>query len=148
MSRLVVFTFDTVRDAGQARLALRELERRGSLVLDDALIVEREAAGRVRRRRDRSSAALIGAVVGGLMGVPLVFTFTPISILFGVGAGGAIGRLALASGPRVDEEFVDSAEGALRPGTSRAASPGAPRRRGRDRGCPARAPTACPRGRR
>ncbi len=116
MSRLVVFTFDTMRDARQARSALKELEKRGSLALDDALVVVREAAGQIKRQRDLSTATLIGAIVGGLMGVPLVFVFTPVSILFGAGAGAAIGMLA--SGPRVDEEFVDSTEGALRPGTS------------------------------
>ncbi len=116
MSRLVVFTFEGTRDARQARRALHELEQNGSLALDDALVIVREASGAINRRRDFSTATVIGAVVGGLMGVPLVFMFTPVSILFGVSVGGAIGRLA--GRRRVDEEFVDSAEGALRPGTS------------------------------
>ena len=116
MSRLVVFTFESSTDARQARSALKKLEKRGSLSMDDALVVVREAAGQIKRQRDLSTATLIGAIVGGLMGVPLVFMFTPVSILFGAAAGAAMGMLA--TGPRVDEEFVDSAAGALQPGNS------------------------------
>jgi uncharacterized membrane protein len=116
MSSVAVYTFDTTREAAQARVALKKLEKRGLMAADDALVVVREASGQIRRQRGLSARMLFGAIVGGLVGMPLVFMFTPISILFGAAVGGAIGRLA--DGPRLDEEVVDSTEGALQPGTS------------------------------
>ncbi len=45
------------------------------------------------RQRERARAMLLGALVGGLVGVPLIFMFTPISILFGLGAGALLATL-------------------------------------------------------
>jgi uncharacterized membrane protein len=116
MSRTVVFTFDTVDAATEARAALKNLEKSHALALDDALVLVKDADGRLRRRCDRCSAIIMGAAAGGLMGLVLTFMFPVVSVVFGVVAGGLIGGLFIAS--RADKELVTDAEAALRPGMS------------------------------
>ena len=69
MSRVVVFTFDAPGKALQARTALRDLEKRGTLALDDAVVLTKDGTGQVRRRREPYYGVLVGAAVGGLMGL-------------------------------------------------------------------------------
>ncbi len=116
MSRPIVFTFDTPEGAAQARAALKDLERSGALKLDDAVVVADDVAGKIHQHRDPSRAVLVGAVAGGLVGIPLFFVFPGIGVVFGAAVGGLIGRLV--SGRRIDGDLVHDANGALRPGSS------------------------------
>ncbi len=118
MCRLVVFTFDSPAEAGQTRNALKDFEKRKAISLDDAVVLARNAEGRLTRRRDRdTTTTVIGAIVGGVMGLLLIFMFPVIGILFGATAGALVGRLWL-SNERVDREAIADAEATLAPGNS------------------------------
>jgi uncharacterized membrane protein len=116
MSRLAVFTFDSAGAASQVRSALRDLEKRKELGLDDAMVLARDQAGSVSRRGNRSRAVLAGAIAGGVTGLLLTFMFPVIGILFGAGAGALLVRLL--QNQRIDADEVTTVEAALRPGTS------------------------------
>lgn len=116
MSRLLVFTFDSPTQAQEARSMLRDLEKRNVVGLDDVLVLVKDAGGKIQRQRDLSRAVLIGAIVGALFGLPFIFLFPVISVIFGAAAGALIGRLLIDQ--RVEEEFIVDAERALRPNTS------------------------------
>ncbi len=115
MSRLVALTFDAPGEAGQARAALRDLERRGSLGLNDVAVVVKDAGGQVSVRHDAPSV-VAGAIVGGVMGLGLMFMFPIIGIFFGAGAGALISRLF--AGRRLDADMVADVSTALEPGSS------------------------------
>jgi uncharacterized membrane protein len=116
MSRLVVLVFDGVRAASQVREALRDLERRKELGLDDAMVLEKNQAGVVRRRHNRSRAMLVGVIAGGATGLLLTFMFPVIGILFGAGAGALLVRLL--ENPRIDADEIATVEAGLAPDTS------------------------------
>lgn len=116
MSRLLVFTFDNPDEGLQVRGALRDLERRRVVALDDALVLVKDAQGQIRRRRDPSRGLILGAIVGGLTGLLWTFMFPVISVLFSACVGALIGWFLIDR--RVGDEFVADAERALRPGTS------------------------------
>jgi uncharacterized membrane protein len=116
MSRLVVFTFDTSGEAARVRSALRDIEKRKTLTLDDAVVLVKDSAGNLQIQRDRNSAVIIGAVVGGFMGLLLMFMFPIIGIIFGAAAGALVGRLLADA--KVGKEAIADVQAALRPGSS------------------------------
>lgn len=116
MSRYVAFTFGTVEQAVQARLALRDLENRHELGLYDAIVLAKDEGGQMKRQRDRSGVGVIGAMVGAMMGLVLVFLLTPIAILVGAGAGALLAKLLFDQ--RIEEDYIADVEKDLRPGTS------------------------------
>ncbi len=115
MSSLVVLTFDNPDEAGRVRSALKELEKQGQLALDDAVVLQKDAAGQVHVQNQASEPAIIGAVVGGVMGLLLTFMFPIVGVVFGAGAGALVGR---ALDDQVDRQFVRDVQAALRPGAS------------------------------
>ncbi len=115
MSRLVVFTFDAPECAIEARTALKDLEKRRVLGLDDAVVVAREGNGQLYIHRDVPPEVTIGAIVGALLGLLLTFVFL-FSVVFGAAAGALIGRLLVDQ--RVTRESIEDVEEALGPGTS------------------------------
>ncbi len=115
MSRLVIFTFDAPDCAIEARTALKALEKRRVLGLDDAVVVTREGNGQLYIHRDIPSEVAIGALVGALLGLLLTFIFL-FSIVFGAAAGALIGRLLVDQ--RVPRESIEDVEDALGPGSS------------------------------
>ncbi len=116
MSRYVAFTFGADEQAAKARLALRDLENRNELTLYDAVALAMDDIGRVRRQHDPSGVAVIGALVGALMGLVLIFAFTPVGILVGAGAGAMVATFLFER--RIDEDFIADVERELQPGTS------------------------------
>ncbi len=116
MSRLVVFTFDSSGAAAQVRSALRDMEKRKTLILDDAVVLAKDSAGNLQVQRDRSSTVIIGAIAGGLMGLLLMFMFPIIGVVFGAAAGALVGRLLADA--RVDREAIADVQSTLRPDTS------------------------------
>jgi uncharacterized membrane protein len=115
MSHLIVLTFDSHDEACRVRTALKDLEKRGRLVLDDAVVLEKDATGEVHVDNDASEPVIIGAVVGGVMGLLLTFMFPIVGVVFGAGAGALVGR---ALDAQVDREFVRDVQTALQPSTS------------------------------
>jgi uncharacterized membrane protein len=95
---------------------MRDLEKRGVLGLDDALVIAKDDKGNVTRRRDPSHWVLLCAIGGGLLGVPFVFLLPVASVVFGVIVGALFGKLLVEQ--RVDEEWVLDAERTLRVGSA------------------------------
>ncbi len=116
MSRYVAFTFGTIDKAAEARRALRNLEDRHELDLYDAVVLAKDAGGRVSRQREPSGVTVIGAMVGSLLGLLLVFLFTPVGILVGGGLGALIATLLFDQ--RIAQDDIVDAARDLRPGTS------------------------------
>jgi uncharacterized membrane protein len=115
MNQLIVVAFDHFDDARDAMKQLRALEREGKIRFEDTAIVERDPDGTAHVKNEVSgtteTAAVIGAVVGGL----LAFVFPLAGIAIGAALGALVGR-SLDSG--VSDQFVDEVKETLRPGRS------------------------------
>ncbi len=116
MSRYIAFTFGTAEQALEARGVLRDLENRNELGLYDAIVLAKNDAGHTKRQRDRSGAPIIGAMAGAMVGLLLVFVFTPFGVLLGAGIGALLA--ALLFDQRIEEDYIAGVEKHLRPGTS------------------------------
>jgi uncharacterized membrane protein len=115
MNQLIVVAFDHFDDARDAMKQLRALEHEGKIRFEDTAIVERDPDGTAHVKNEVSgtteTAAVIGAVVGGL----LAFVFPLAGIAIGAALGALVGR-SLDSG--VSDQFVDEVKETLRPGRS------------------------------
>jgi uncharacterized membrane protein len=116
MSAIVVLAY---RDRATAMAAMDELvalQTQGALRLDDAVLVERDAGGRVRVEQSMGhqfgkrtgTGAVLGGVVGALFFVPLV----------GVAAGAAVGVAQALRDHGLDDDFVERTGEALAPGSA------------------------------
>ncbi|WP_261561880.1 DUF1269 domain-containing protein [Frankia tisae] len=112
--QLVVLGFDSLEQARQAWSLGRRLRREKRLDLADGTLVWRDASGRVTIRRVASparTAALGGALCGGVIG--MVFLAPFVGLGMGAGAGALASRI---SGPGVDDDLVRRIAGHLQPG--------------------------------
>ena len=103
MSDLVAIAYPDLATARQVAANLDEAQKAHLLSLEDAVIVERQADGKVKLHQPSLAAAGAagGALWGGLIG--LIF-FVP---LFGLAIGAASGALAgKFSDTGVDDEFL------------------------------------------
>ena len=103
MSNLVAIAYDDVNQANEVMGTLRQLVKEHNLELDDAVVVERKADGKVKLHQPSmaGAGAAGGALWGGLIG--LIF-FVP---LFGMAVGAASGAAAgAASDYGVDDKFM------------------------------------------
>ena len=103
MANLVAIAYDDVGQAEQVMGTVGELVREHSLALDDAVIVERRADGKIKLHQPSlvGRGAAGGALWGGLIG--LIF-FMP---LFGAAIGAASGAAAGAlSDYGIDDDFM------------------------------------------
>jgi uncharacterized membrane protein len=115
MSDLIVLTCDTAEDAGRLQAAMKDLEDRHLLRVDDTALLVKDDEGKVSLVGRPSRGARTGAVVGGAMGLLLSFMFPVVSVVFGAGAGALIGR---SFETHVDRQFVTDVQSRLQPGTS------------------------------
>jgi uncharacterized membrane protein len=115
VNQLIVVAFDHFDDARSAMTSLRALERAGRIRFEDTAIVERDPDGTAHVRNEVSgtteTAALVGAVLGGLV----TFAFPPLGVVVGAALGAVVGS-ALDRG--VSDAFVDEVKSTLRPGRS------------------------------
>ncbi|WP_261555602.1 DUF1269 domain-containing protein [Frankia tisae] len=112
--QLVVLGFDSLEQARQAWSLGRRLRREKRLDLADGTLVWRDESGRVTIRRVASparTAALGGALCGGVIG--MVFLAPFVGLGMGAGAGALASRI---SGPGVDDDLVRRIAGHLQPG--------------------------------
>lgn len=115
MSDLVVMTFRKGDEAGQVRRTLRDLERAGSVSLDDAAVIVKDADGKIRVDNEVDCGVKLGAIGGGLLGLILSFLFPLAGIVVGAAGGALVGR-TLDLG--VDQHFVRDVSTNLPPNSS------------------------------
>ena len=103
MSNLVAIAYDDLNTANQVMTTLGELSKEHNIDLEDAVIVERKADGKVKLHQPSTTGAGAagGALWGGLIG--LIF----LAPLFGMAIGAASGALAgKATDVGVDDNFM------------------------------------------
>jgi uncharacterized membrane protein len=112
---LIVIQFNDAAAATAALKAIREQQKENQLHLNDTAIISKDAAGKVHKVNEVSSATEIGAVAGGSLGLLLMFLFPIAGIAIGAASGAAIGALL---GKGVDGKWVKEVTESLTPGTS------------------------------
>jgi uncharacterized membrane protein len=111
MGSVTAVTFEDMEQGPQVREALKELEKRGELSLDDAAVIVRDENGKFKVHGQADRGVKIGAVGGGLIGLLLASIFFPIGgIVLGALAGAGIGASA---GIGIDKKFVKDVEAAM-----------------------------------
>ena len=114
MSTLVAIAYPDTATAEQVRTELIQAMKEHLITLDDAVVVERRADGKIKLHQGMSltgTGAAGGALWGGLIG--LLFLAPLIGMAFGA-AGGALAGKATDAG--VDDEFMKSLGAKLAPG--------------------------------
>lgn len=116
MSNLIVLTFDSVEEAEQVHLALKDGKKNGVLNIDDAAVVEKDSNGKVHVKNQISHGTWTATGVGGLLGLLVGMIFMPLGgLVLGLAGGALVGRLMHLG---VDGKFVKEVEAELKPGTS------------------------------
>jgi uncharacterized membrane protein len=103
MANLVAIAYDDVEQAKQVMGTLGELQKERSIELEDAVIVEHRADGKMKLHQPSAAGAGAagGALWGGLIG--LIFLMP----LFGMALGAATGAAAgAASDYGIDDNFM------------------------------------------
>jgi len=104
MSNLIAIAYPDLETARKVSSQLSQLSKEQSIVLDDSVIVERRADGKVKLHQAVSTAgagAAGGALWGGLIG--LIFLAPLLGMAVGAAAGGAAGALTDVG---VDDKFM------------------------------------------
>jgi uncharacterized membrane protein len=116
MSYFVVVTFDNEYEAGKARATLRNAQKQGYLVLDDAVTIVKGIDGKIRIKDEMDRGAKWGVLAGSFLGILIGGLFFPITgLILGAVGGGVIGKW-LSYG--VDKSFKQEVMDALQPGKS------------------------------
>ncbi len=115
MSHVVVIVFDNMEEASRLRAALRPLEQRNELRIEDAAVLVKDAQGKVRVKHEKSDAAVTGAVIGGVLGSIVLIMFPGIGFATGAMAGGLVASKLAGD---IDKKFVKEVSEAIKPGTS------------------------------
>lgn len=114
MSELIVVGFDTPDEADKVLTKLNGLKKEYLIDLEDAVVVVRDAAGKVHLKQSMnltaigaSSGLLSGALWGGLVGLLFLNPLAGFAIggAVGAGAGALSGSLADYG---IDDEFIKS----------------------------------------
>src|SRR3954465_565151 len=95
MSNLIVIGFNNEADAFQMRAALAKLQAQYLIEMEDAVVVTRDASGKVHLHQPVSLAAA-GAVSGGFWGmlIGLLFLNPLAGFAIGAGSGALSGKLS------------------------------------------------------
>jgi len=116
MSTLVVIAYDDMTKAQQMRHELVELEREYLVDLEDAVVVTRDAKGKVKLHQVVSLPAL-GAMQGGFWGTLIGCLF--FSPIFGMTLGAATGAISGAlTDVGINDDFMKELGEHLKPNTS------------------------------
>ena len=116
MSTLVVIGYDSEIKAEEVRLALLKLQREYLIDLADAVVVVREANGKVKLRQLHNLTAA-GAASGGFWGTLVGVLF--LNPLFGLAAGAAAGAISGAlADVGIEDGFMKQLAQTLTPGTA------------------------------
>ena len=116
MSGLLVVTFAGEGDAAQALETMRQLDKDSGVSIHDFAVVEKDADGTLRHKKETDQTTKAGVVGGGFLGLLLGIVFFPVlGLAIGAIAGGLIGH---ALHHNVDPQLVKDVTGDLTPGTS------------------------------
>ncbi len=115
MSHVVVIIFDNMEEASRLRGALRSLEQRNELSIEDAAVLVKDAKGKVRAKHEKSDAAVTGAVIGGVLGSIVLIMFPGIGFATGAAAGGLVASKLVGD---LDKKFLKEVSAAIKPCTS------------------------------
>jgi uncharacterized membrane protein len=116
MATLVVIDYESEIKAEEVRLALLKMQKDYLIDVADAVVVVREADGKVRLRQMYNLTAA-GAVSGGFWGTLVGVLF--LNPLFGMAVGAAAGALSGAlSDVGIDDNFMKELAETLQPGTA------------------------------
>jgi uncharacterized membrane protein len=116
ISNLTVVVFDDELKAEEARLKLLKLQREGFIELEDAVVVVKEADGRVRYNQMHRMARK-GGVAGSITG--LIVGSILLSPLLGVVFGGVTGALSASlTDVGIDDRFMKELSERFKPESS------------------------------
>jgi uncharacterized membrane protein len=116
MATLVVIDYENEVKAEEVRLALLKMQKEYLIDLDDAVVVVRQANGKVKLRQLYKLTAA-GAVSGGFWGALIGLIF--LNPLFGFAIGAAAGAISGAlRDVGIDDGFMKSLGETLKPGTA------------------------------
>jgi uncharacterized membrane protein len=116
MTTLVVIGYESEIKAEEVRLALLKMQKQYLIDLHDAVVVVRDAQGKVKLRQMYNLTAS-GAISGGFWGALLGLIF--LNPLFGMAIGAAAG--AISGSLRdvgIDDNFMKNLARTLKPGTA------------------------------
>lgn len=116
MSDLVAVAYDDPHKAEEVRLKLIRLQKEYLIDLEDAVIVIKDAGGKVRLNQSHNLVAA-GAASGGLWGslIGLLFLNPLLGLAAGAGSGALAGYLTDVG---IDDAFMKRLGEELRPGSS------------------------------
>ena len=116
MATLVVIDYENEVRAEEVRLALLKMQKEYLVDLADAVVVVRDAKGRVKLRQLYNLTAA-GAASGGFWGALIGLLF--LNPLFGFAIGAAAGAISGAlKDVGIDDNFMKSLGETLKPGTA------------------------------
>jgi uncharacterized membrane protein len=116
MSTLVVIDYESEVKAEEVRLALLKMQKEYLIDLADAVVVVRDAHGRVKLRQLYNLTAA-GAATGGFWGALMGLLF--LNPLFGFAVGAAAGAISGAlKDVGIDDGFMKELGATLKPGTA------------------------------
>jgi uncharacterized membrane protein len=116
MSTLAVIGYDDPFKAEEVRLKLRKLQAEYLIDLEDAVVVTKDAAGKIKLHQAVNLTAA-GAVSGGFWGtlVGLIFLNPLLGMAIGAGTGAVSGALADVG---INDQFMKDLATTLKPGSS------------------------------
>jgi uncharacterized membrane protein len=116
MATLVVIDYESEVRAEEVRLALLKMQKEYLVDLADAVVVVRDAKGKVRLRQLYNLTAA-GAATGGFWGALMGLLF--LNPLFGFAIGAAAGAISGSlKDVGIDDNFMKSLGETLKPGTA------------------------------
>jgi uncharacterized membrane protein len=116
MASVTAITFEDMEQGPAMREALKDLEKRGLLSLDDAAVIVRDETGEFHVKGQMDRGVKTGAIGGGVIGLLLASIFFPIGgIVLGALAGAGIGAAAHIG---IDKQFIKDVEASMPNGSS------------------------------
>ena len=116
MSTLVVIDYESEVKAEEVRLALLKMQKQYLIDLADAVVVVRDAKGKIKLRQLYNLTAA-GALSGGFWGALIGLIF--LNPLFGMAIGAASGAISGAlRDVGIDDNFMKELGATLKPGTA------------------------------
>lgn len=116
MSTLTVITYDNLFAAEEVRLKLRKLQSEYLIDLEDAVVVTKDAQGKIKLHQAINLTAT-GAVSGGFWGslIGLIFLNPLLGLAVGATAGAVSGALADVG---INDQFMKDLAATMQPASS------------------------------